>query len=240
MEPVSPNGPGGELLRTNDGGVSWSLVASLTDQNPKLPCLAPITFTSRSTGWMGHSTSEFHDSKGRLCAAHVYQTNTAGRTWQAHAIRIPRSSGRLVLDVPRFFGRSGVVAATVGGESARAVAFAASANGGRSWSLRSLRPISSCAPRDASWPASVASKRVWWIVAGRRRTFVQVTSDAGHHWHTHAAHGLPAQTCPVMRISAANARVAWVVTHTGHGNDTALFQSHDGGRTWTRVSLLHS
>src|SRR2546421_6534039 len=26
MEPVSPNGPGGELLRTRDGGASWSLV----------------------------------------------------------------------------------------------------------------------------------------------------------------------------------------------------------------------
>src|SRR5438105_3969013 len=49
MEPVSPNGPQGELLRTTDGGRTWTRVASFQSG---LPCLAPIEFVSRSAGWM--------------------------------------------------------------------------------------------------------------------------------------------------------------------------------------------
>jgi photosystem II stability/assembly factor-like uncharacterized protein len=239
MEPVSPNGPGGELLRTNDGGATWSRVASLHQEKPGLPCLAPIAFTSRSTGWMGHSTVARHDSSGGLCAAHLYETKTAGQTWQAHAIQLPRTFGKPVIDTPRFFGHFGVVAATLGGKSARAVAFAASTNVGNTWSVRSLRPISSCSPRDAFWPASVANNGVWWIVAGRRQTFAHVTSDAGHHWHTVVAHGLPRRSCAVTRVSAADASLAWVVARYGRGLNTALFQTRDGGRTWHRATLLH-
>jgi photosystem II stability/assembly factor-like uncharacterized protein len=193
MEPVSSNGPAGELLRTTDGGTNWTLVASLHDKNPRLPCLAPIAFISRSAGWMGRASTG-----GPGCWAYVYETKTAGRTWQAHAIRMPGPSGEQMLDVPQFFGRSGVIAATLGTRSARAVAFAASDDGGHTWSLRSLRSISSCAPRGSSWPTSVASKRVWWSVSGRHQTFVQVTSDAGRHWHRIAARGLPARRCAVI------------------------------------------
>jgi photosystem II stability/assembly factor-like uncharacterized protein len=238
MEPVSPNGPGGELFRTRNGGASWSLVASLQEQRPGLPCLAPIAFTTRSTGWMARANPWFHDSTGRLCGAHVYETHTAGRTWRVHAIPLPRSSGTPLFDLPRFFGRSGVVAATLGGGRARAAAFAASSDGGRTWSLRSLRAISSCGPRDAFWPTSVAGTGIWWIVAGRRPTFVDVTNDAGRHWARARAHGLPQRTCAVFRVTAADARAAWAVAHTGRGRDTALFQTGDGGRTWTRVRLL--
>jgi len=239
MEPVSPNAPGGELLRTSDGGVTWSLVASLDTEKPfQLPCLAPIAFTSRSNGWMGHSAAGFRDNQGRLCAAHVYESHDAGQTWKARAIRLPRSLGAPVFDVPRFFGQSGVVSITLGAARARAVAFAVSANGGRSWSLRSLRPISSCPWRGRSWPVSVAGSRVWWIVAGQKPPVVRVTSDAGRHWHSVAADGLPARSCAVKGVSAANSRVAWVVSGDNGNNGTALFQTRDGGRTWTQQRLL--
>jgi photosystem II stability/assembly factor-like uncharacterized protein len=238
MEPVSPNGPVGDLLRTVDGGVTWSLVASLHDEKPGLPCLAPIAFVSRSTGWMGESTPDFHDYAGRLCGARVYASRDAGRTWTASTIRLPRSLGMPNFDVPRFFGQFGVVSATVGAETARTVAFAVSRNNGSRWSVRSIRRISSCAPRGVSWPTSVAGARVWWIVAGRLQQTVQTTRDGGRHWHTVVAKGLPARRCAVLSLSAANTRIAWAVARYGSGDSTALFQTRDGGSTWRHVRLL--
>ncbi len=233
MEPVSPNGPAGELLRTRNGGTSWSVVASLHDRGPQLPCLAPIRFVSRSIGWMGRLSFG-----GPGCTENVYETTNGGKTWRRVRIRLPRSFGKPLLDLPQFAGQSGVVAATLGRGAARAVAFATSGDGGRHWSLRSLRRFRSCTASETSWPASVASKRVWWIVGGGRKPIVQVTSDGGHDWRTVAARGLPSGSCAIIAVSAATARDAWVVGRVGHGNATALFQTHDGGHTWAHTPLL--
>ncbi len=67
---------------------------------------------------------------------------------------------------------------------------------------------------------------------------MQTTSDAGRHWHTVAANGLPTQKCSVMSVTVANSNVAWVVARSGSRNGTALFQTRDDGRTWQRVRLL--
>jgi photosystem II stability/assembly factor-like uncharacterized protein len=79
------------------------------------------------------------------------------------------------------------------------------------------------------WPASIADAQVWWVVAGG---VVQVTTDAGRHWRSVAAHGLPAARCSVSSVSAASATAAWVVA------GGVLYRTGDGGRTWQRVTLL--
>jgi len=84
----------------------------------------------------------------------------------------------------------------------------------------------------------VASARVWWIVGGIRQPIVQLTTDGGNHWRTVVAQGLPSRSCAIIGVSAATARDAWIVARVGHENDTALFQTHDGGHTWVRVPLL--
>lgn len=233
MEPVSPNGPVGELLRTRNGGRSWSVVASLQDQNPGLPCLAPIRFVSPTIGWMGRSSFG-----GPGCTENVYTTKNGGKTWRGVRIRMPRSFGKPLFDLPYFAGRSGVVAATVGGTTASAVAFSTSADGGRTWAQRSLRRFRACTTSENSWPESVASRGVWWIVAGGRQPVVQVTSDSGHHWRNVPARGLPHGSCAINAVSAATAHDAWLVARVGPGNQTALFRTHDGGRTWARIPLL--
>jgi hypothetical protein len=80
--------------------------------------------------------------------------------------------------------------------------------------------------------------RVWWVVAGRRTPLVQVTNDAGRHWQTMRAHGLPSQVCAVTRVSAADDHVAWVVARYGSRSETALFETNGAGRTWRRVRLF--
>jgi photosystem II stability/assembly factor-like uncharacterized protein len=237
MEPVSPNGPGGELLRTDDGGRTWTRLGSGLG-SPSLPCLAPVAFVSRAAGWMAR------------CGPDVFASDDGGRHWRRVAIRVPYPRDARSYDLPRFVGRMGVVAVTLGRAASTAVAFSVSDNRGRSWSLRSVRRIDRCAlrpnrsPWPAFWPASVASPRVWWVVTGRRKPVVQVTTDAGRRWQTLSAHGLPPGACAVTRVSGADDRVAWVVarygseSQTGSGSQTALFETRDAGRAWRRVTFL--
>lgn len=229
MEPVSPNGPAGELLGTSDGGRTWKQLTTTP------PCLAPIRFVSRSTGWMGRCVF------GRPAGA-AYATHDGGRRWKPVSIPVPDTANAR-FDVPRFFGSTGVVAATIGKRPAdepgatQSVAFSTTRDGGSHWSLRSVRAVGACPMSpysSAVWPAAVAGPRTWWIVGGARRPVVQVSIDGGQRWRAVIASGLPGRGCSVVTVSAAGARTAWVVARE-RGYNTALFQSTDGGRTWARA-----
>src|SRR5436190_8289099 len=183
MEPVSPNGPVGELLRTNDGGQTWKRVASGPPgqvRPPALPCLAPIRFVSASQGWMA-----------RCGDGRVFSSDDGGRHWSRAKIRVP-SAADARFDLPVFVGSVGVVAATIGARpptatgGTRAVVFAVSRDGGQHWSTRALRTVAPCALRRITrrWPASVVRARVWWMVWSRSRPLVQVTADPGQRWRT--------------------------------------------------------
>jgi photosystem II stability/assembly factor-like uncharacterized protein len=237
MEPVSPNGPGGELDRTSDGGQTWSgVVHELLPRGvhgPGLRCLGPIRFLSLSTGWMS-----------RCFDGGLFVTRDGGHRWTRSTIEVPRPS-HARFDLPWFDGSTGVVAATLGsgspseGGTAQAVAFSVSNDGGRTWSVRSTRRIASC-PLEPFftgwWPAALAGTRVWWLVSGRKRPTVQVTTDGGEHWRSTATRGLPSRLCSIVSVSAASPNAAWVVARVGHGS--ALFRTGDGGRTWKRTVLL--
>jgi photosystem II stability/assembly factor-like uncharacterized protein len=239
MEPVSPNAPGGQLLGTSDGGRTWKQLASgppgqVPPGTGQLPCLAPIRFVSPSVGWLARCEN------GR-----VFSTADGGRRWREATIRVPNGVNAR-FDVPWFAGRIGVAAATIGSRSAaanagtRAVAFSTSRDGGKNWTLQAVRTIASCpltAFFTSRWPAGVVGGHVWWIVTGRSKQLVQLTTDGGPRWRTVVAHGLPSRVCSVTSVSAASADVAWVVAR-GRGDNSGLFQTSDGGRTWRRIDLL--
>jgi photosystem II stability/assembly factor-like uncharacterized protein len=207
LEPTSPNGPEGYLRHTVNGGKTWKTITR------KLPCLAPVHFTSRTVGWIAR------------CGNALYRTRNAGRTWT-------RALGNRALlpmyDLPRLTGRSGAVA-TIGNGSVR---FYVTDDGGSNWRSSGSRRIFPCAdsyPYPSFFPESVVSARTWWVVDQGR---VAVTTDAGAHWRVTRAHGLPATACAVRSVSAVNSKLAWAVARARGGN--ALFTTANGGRTWTR------
>lgn len=235
MEPVSPNAPSGVLLRTGNGGRTWTPIASL---HHNLPCLAPIAFDSRTAGWMGR------------CDGHVYSTSNGGRRWRTTSFRIARPPEIQQLDVPRFFGRTGVEASTLGDPVTanrsslreRTVAFSVSTDNGRTWRLRSERPVTPCTQYQgvfypSSWPAGIATAGVWWIVSSGLKPLVQITDNGGQNWQTVVPRGLPRRACAVTSASAANSRVAWAVARS-NTYDTRLYQTRNGGQTWRPVTLL--
>jgi photosystem II stability/assembly factor-like uncharacterized protein len=230
-EPISPTGPGGSFFRTVDGGRTWKGLGEPL-------CLAPIAFVSPSVGWMGR------------CNARVYRLSHGGRRWTRVRIRVPAPAHTHFFDIPRFFGRRGVLAAALGRTAPnpeltqvipRSVAFMVSGNGGHSWSMRSLRPVARCPFNtwtDEMQPATAeASSRVWWIVSGRRQKQVQITTDAGRRWRTVTARGLPGRACSVLEVSAASARMAWA-TVALNNRSWWLFQTLDGGHTWHRATVF--
>jgi hypothetical protein len=84
------------------------------------------------------------------CGSDVFASEDGGRHWRRVVIRVPSRRKARSYDVPRFVGRMGVVAVTLGRARSRAVAFSASDSGGRSWLLRSVRRIDRCPLRDFS------------------------------------------------------------------------------------------
>ena len=67
------------------------------------------------------------------------------------------------------------------------------------------------------------------------RKTVSVTRDAGAHWQKSTARGLPTASCAIRQVSAADARNAWAVAQVA--GSTSLYETHDGGRHWRRVSI---
>ena len=235
MEPVSPTGPVGALLKTTDGGTTWKHIATGPAVGPgrSLPCLGPIAFVSRSTGWQARCDEG---------SSEVFSTTDGGRRWKRAPIAVRNGH----LDLPWFHGNDGVEAAT---ESTRpagrdglthAVVFSVTHDGGRSWEKRATRRIPAC-PLTAYftdfWPASIGGKEAWWVVAGRDRPTVQVTTDGGRSWRSVVARGLPTRRCSILNVSAAGPTDAWVTALTRKYR-TDLFRTSDGGRTWQRVDLF--
>lgn len=125
-----------------------------------------------------------------------------------------------------------------------AVAFYVSDDGGKSWRLRSIRPVEFSRPglnNPFSWyvPTSIASPTAWWIGAGRTRPSVAVTTDAGRSWRAYPTARLPRTT--TWALSATDSEHAWVMTAklvetpTRSYEQHALFATGDRGRSWHRL-----
>ena len=214
------NGNTQELERTADGGVRWRAVGML-------PFVGSLVFRTRRHGWIG--MSDF--ARPQQLAV----TEDGGRTWRRRILRSPAGWGgaRLFPDRPTFFGARGVVPVTVVRGRETAVAFYATRDGGRTWRLRTVRPVAWQGVRFQNpfvryVPTSVATPSTWWVVAGRTRATVQVTEDGGRQWRTVRPRGLTWSR--YAAVSAADGRHAWI---SGLG----VYATADEGRSWRRLNV---
>lgn len=209
LEPLSPNGPEGTLRRTQDGGKTWKTVSR------HLPCLRRARFTSRTVGWIAR------------CGNALFRTRDAGHTWTK---ALGTRSQRRQFDLPRLSGASGA-AASVGSGSVR---FFVTGDGGFSWAAAGSRRVFPCADNvfyPSFFPEGIVNASVWWVVNQGR---VSITTDAGRHWRTTRAKGLPRNGCAVREVSAVDARRAWLVARVQDAK--LLFATSNGGRTWRKLA----
>ena len=222
---VFENGNRAPLQRTLDGGKTWSEIKS------SAPLMGKIAFVTRRDGWLARSDFALPQL--------LYATRDGGRQWRRVAIDVPRGwrGAQVFPDVPTFFGQRGVIPVSVVRSRRTAVAFYVTGNGGQTWRLRAIRPVAFTilAPHNPFVhyvPTSIASPSVWWIAAGRKHSFVAVTTNAGGSWRVSTRPSLPSRAA--SDISASDARHAWLTTSQ---RKVAIYATSDGGDTWRHLNF---
>ena len=218
---VYGNGNRFPLARTSDGGKTWRQV------NANAPLAGTIVFATARDGSV--SRSDFASPQ------RLYATRDGGRTWQHQHLKAPHgwTGAKLFPDAPTFFGTRGVLPVDLVLGTRTAVAFYTTSNSGRTWQPGSVHPVqnSIAAPHSPFVryvPTSIVSPSLWWVSAGRKRSTVAVTTDAGKSWRDST---LPVRT---SELSAVNAQRAWLTTPQP---TSTLYATSDGGRNWPRLMV---
>jgi photosystem II stability/assembly factor-like uncharacterized protein len=216
---IAENGNRSPLARTTDGGKSWHEIAA------SAPLNGAIVFATSKDGWV--SRSDFS------VAQQLYVTRDSGRTWRRRIMVVPPSwsGARLFPDAPRFFGKRGVLPVDLVRGARTAVAFYTTGDSGRTWQLRTVRPVTfsiSASSFAHHVPTSITSPSTWWVASGGEHPAIAVTSDAGTSWRESTAPVSP------VTISTGDVHVAWLTTG---GAAAAVYETRDGGRTWHRLAL---
>jgi photosystem II stability/assembly factor-like uncharacterized protein len=214
------NAPGAELERTEDGGATWRRVSDL-------PQLGRVVFRTARDGWLARADLAGEPS--------LFRSVDGGRTWTRRRVAPPRRwrQADVLPDLPRFFGRRGVLPVTLSGRHGSAVAFYVTADAGATWRPRAVQALRFRAllpgipfPRYA--PTSVVSPSVWWVVTRIRPARVRVTTDGGRHWSISAP---PSPARPSSASISGAGRSAWLAL------GPRLLASDDLGRSWRPLDV---
>lgn len=216
-----------EVFNTRDGGRRWHLLATtgVPPEKGTIPlcCIkSEIVFQNARTGWITGTSPE-------VAGALLYVTHDGGRTWVIEPafppaglvpnVPLRESSPRL----PSFFGSIGVLPLLDRGSAAQdplTVIFYETANGGSTW--KATRPVVAPSPQ-ARLVWSVVSPSIFVVSDG---TELYRTVDGARAWNK-----IPLSP-PLEGLQAldfVSATFGFAVVHGG------LYDSTDGGRTWTAL-----
>jgi photosystem II stability/assembly factor-like uncharacterized protein len=208
----------GDLYRTTDGGLHWSLTA--LDPGSYRTCVpaalngrlheAAMSFSSATTGWI-------------VATCGLLVTHDSGFTW-ARAI-----TPLTPIEAPFFFDdRYGMILADGG--------LMLTSDGGASWSVRAL-------PGRASSVDFINSSEGWAVAQDVDANFrLYYTHDSGRTWVRGSSTSLmmPApKYWPPSYLHFVDSRTGFLDPGGDPANTSVelsgLFKTTDGGRTWTKV-----
>ncbi len=220
------------LYRTSDGGGTWSRMVA--------PQSAAVSFANASDG----ISSSGPASRG------AYITHDGGQTWTPLNNALPSPYQYDVFGYPRWVGQHTAVIPAYLLDSNRqpqGVGFYVTADNGRSWQIGATMPVGSGV--GLGMPLIAVGLDSWLVAepslppAPQSQHF-QITTDHGKSWH--AGGNLPSGA--IDAISFADQASGWVTITTsgckGFKTDcysyTGLYQTDDGGDTWSQVALPSS
>jgi xyloglucan-specific exo-beta-1,4-glucanase len=239
------------LFATQDGGGTWTAVASL----PNLGSVSvggPIAqlqllFMSSLDGW-GVTGPSGYGSQGQPTDAGgvLYRTTDGGATWEI----APGLPSGLQYSLPTFFGgQQAVVLATRGANDPRGAMVFATDDGGSTWTRHPLPVIRG----DTFTPGSLLSRFAavgpfaWRIDVG---SLIYETSDAGRTWAT--VKPIPKTSLgdatsvvfssPDVGMAIAQLPSCFASSSSDPAADVCypvLIVTSDGGRSWSPASLPH-
>ena len=231
-------GADGLLLRSRDGGCSWSQQESPVDAN-----LHAVDFIDGEHGWAvgaagtvlstmdGGASWQEQPSAGAqdllgvsflderhgwvVTERQILHTTDAGATWVVQAEIDAGTVSDVQVVGGFFFGdlQSGVVAHVIGTQGTWTTR-----NGGASWVLRS--------PRRGTAIGFLDEQAGWFIESD---CTLWSTVDGGVEWVKLETSGLPAPgPCAEAKLHRATARLGWIVLDEG-----MVLKTVDGGESWS-------
>jgi N-acetyl-anhydromuramyl-L-alanine amidase AmpD/photosystem II stability/assembly factor-like uncharacterized protein len=215
---LEPNGHAlsrGLLLRSKDGGATWT--------KSVLPEGGDIAFTSARTGWL----------VGGFARESLYVTRNGGTKWfqVRPAVAVPGAYGT-AYDPPVFStDTEGVIPVSLPAGNRSSLAFATTANAGRSWSRASVLHVHQPLDLGETVPSAIVDPSTWF--AAVRGKLVAVT-DGG------ASHATVAPLPPeVSNLQFSSPQVGWARTGACGplSCSVALYGTQDGGFTWDKIAL---
>lgn len=179
----------GQVFSTVDGGRTWQLLG-------RTPFDGHIVFADSEHGWGVSGPSDFATGSGQATnpGGKLFATSDGGHSWKPAAFPVMRgiSAAEMVFGLPRFFGRSGVVAALspLSSTGAANVWIYTTPDRGASWTGRPAPadPAISQYGKATSppLPFSAVDPSTWVLFLGPR---LAITRDAGEHTVTVAQLG---------------------------------------------------
>jgi photosystem II stability/assembly factor-like uncharacterized protein len=229
---ASAGSEGVMLYRTVNSGATWALVSvtSLTDESSKPDNIPPqcdksITFTSPSLGW-----ASMYCLGGNPEYSFLYASADGGFTWQPRQIPLPpchmddpEDSSEVEFGTPQVKGLAVALLIREGCDHDPGMGVSISTNRGLTWSTQTV-------PSDA-WSAAFVDSRHWRLIDSRA---IAATDDGGSHW----------QNWPLVAhmrdhgfdLKFLSPRLGWAVQSDHEG--TVVWQTLDGGHTWTPVNIV--
>ncbi|WP_054537331.1 glycoside hydrolase domain-containing protein [Herpetosiphon geysericola] len=193
----------GQLFKTTDGGATWS--------QHNVPIGAPVRFSSASDGWL----------VGGPAGDQAYVTRDGGLTWIAQAIGAEAGTGEVrSYMLPTFTDTQHGAFPVIRGDADQSrVELYRTTDAGATWLLDETRDLQVGIEVGATVPVAVADID-HWVVGGPS-----------------AGSTLPSD---VVELKFANADQGWARTNSGSCSNqtvcsftTSLFQTSDGGQTWS-------
>lgn len=219
-----------ELFRTEDGGKTWVKVSGTQLATPgHLPFGAEIRFVDAHRGWLAGAPRA---AGGPPYRTWFYRTSDGGKTWVHQDLPIPaqyQQSG-VGIEAPIFFDRRTAVMPVI--FMGEATWLYATEDGGEHW--QGVGPV-------PTWgPAAFISREHGWVADNKN---LYETTNGGRSWEKLAPdRALQAALSDhsISRVDFVDDTTGWVLLEKSPVGDASsqaslLFQTGDGGRTWTSV-----
>ncbi|MGH8032545.1 MAG: glycoside hydrolase domain-containing protein [Luteimonas sp.] len=221
--PSSANFSIGTLLRTRDGGQTWSRLSAP-------PIASAVNFTSLRTGWLA----------GGPAGDQLYVTHDGGQRWQRQFVSPHSAADQAtapIYQAPVFRNdREGTLPMLFSGSKDSVLATYETVDGGAHWSIKRSIRLAGDVERDGGVVASVLDADTV-VVAPNNRRGLSVLSQGQQR-----DAGLPAQLATQQAITAmdfSNASQGWMTVASGHcaqdksdcHQERRLLVTADGGRT---------
>lgn len=208
------------IIKTDNGGASWSVISSVDPQNDK-PDSLPFTGNKSGLGFINASTGWITGYIPALASPYIYKTTDGGRTWKQVNISIPEKykGSELQTNPPIFFtDKDGLLPVTYYDE-AQPFIFYVTHDGGATWKAGTpVNPVK----------GSLLSYDFVNMETGFASDGINIykTKDGGNSWSRDA---LKTQLKDVSKLDFADEKTGWIIS------DSMLYKTEDGGVSWSKA-----